>query len=115
MNITINNHNFKTKTVFSSKDTQKGMMRKSFGDDFNGMLFLMDDRDHCFWMKNCIVPLDIIFISDNKITKIHHNCPPCKTKDCENYCGNGDMILEIIGGSCKRLNIGVGDKIRFKN
>ena len=49
MNISINNHNFKTKTVFSSKDTQKGMMGRSFEKGFNGMLFLMSDGDHCFW------------------------------------------------------------------
>ena len=109
MNISINNHNFKTKTVFSSKDTQKGMMGRKFEKGFNGMLFLMSDGDHCFWMKNCIIHLDIIFISDNVITKIHHDCPPCETKDCENYCGDGDMILEIKGGSCKRYGIEEGD------
>ena len=73
----------------------------------------MSDGDHCFWMKNCIIHLDIIFISDNVITKIHHDCPPCETKDCENYCGDGDMILEIKGGSCKRYGIEEGDSIEF--
>jgi uncharacterized membrane protein (UPF0127 family) len=50
-------------------------------------------------------------IEDDIITKIHHNCPPCKTKDCENYCGEGNMILELQGGTCKKSNINVGDKI----
>ena len=48
---------------------------------------------------------------DDIITKIHHNCPPCKTKDCENYCGEGDMILEVQGGTCKKLGIKSGDTI----
>jgi uncharacterized membrane protein (UPF0127 family) len=62
-------------------------------------------------MKNCITNLDIIFIEDDVITKIHHNCQPCKTKDCENYCGEGDMILEVQGGTCKKLGIKSGDTI----
>jgi uncharacterized membrane protein (UPF0127 family) len=41
----------------------------------------MDDKEHSFWMKNCITSLDIIFIKNNKITKIHKECKPCKTED----------------------------------
>jgi uncharacterized membrane protein (UPF0127 family) len=113
MNININNNNFKVKTLFSQKDTSNGMMGKKFDNTFNGMLFLMSDGLHCFWMKNCIIPLDIIFIQDHIISKIHHNCPPCKTKDCGNYCGEGDMILELQGGTCKKLDIKSGDKVIY--
>ena len=88
------------------------MMGKRF-EDFNGMLFLMGDGKHCFWMKNCIINLDIIFIDNNKITKIHHDCKPCKTEDCDNYCGIGDMILEIPGGYCKELDIKEGDIVKI--
>jgi uncharacterized membrane protein (UPF0127 family) len=111
MELIINKNKFKVKTVISSKDTSEGMMNKNFDDTFNGMLFIMSEGQHCFWMKNCITNLDIIFIEDDVITKIHHNCLPCKTKDCENYCGEGDMILELQGGTCKDLGIKIGDKI----
>jgi len=111
MELIINKNKFNVKTVISSKDTSQGMMNKQFNNTFNGMLFIMSEGQHCFWMKNCITNLDIIFIDDDTITKIHHNCPPCKTKDCRNYCGEGDMILELKGGSSKNLNINVGDKI----
>jgi uncharacterized membrane protein (UPF0127 family) len=111
MIININKNKFNVKTVFSSKHTQNGMMGKKFDDNFNGMLFLMSDGPHCFWMKNCIIPLDIIYIKDNTISKIFHNCPPCKTKECENYCSEGDMILELQGGTCKELGIKSGNKI----
>ena len=113
MRLKIKNNIFKIKTVFSKRDTQNGMMGRKFDSTFNGMLFLMDDGQHCFWMKNCITSLDIIFISNNKITEIHHNCQPCETKDCNNYCGEGDMVLEVAGGTCKKLNITIGDVIHF--
>ena len=111
MELIINKNKFKVKTVISSKDTSRGMMNKQFDDTFNGMLFIMSEGEHCFWMKNCIIPLDIIFIDNDTITEIHSNCPPCKTKDCENYCGEGDMILELQGGTCKTLGIKIRDKI----
>jgi uncharacterized membrane protein (UPF0127 family) len=113
MKLTINKNKFTVKTVMSPKDTSRGMMGKKFDNTFNGMLFIMDDGPHCFWMKNCVIPLDIIFIKDNVITKIHNNCHPCKTKDCGNYCGEGDMILELQGGTCSRLNIEPGDNIDY--
>ena len=111
MLININNHPFKVKTVFTTKDTQQGMMGKKFDNSFNGMLFLMNEGDHCFWMKGCLIDLDIIFINDNKITKIHHNCTPCNGDNCPNFCGYGDSILELRGGTCNRLDIKKGDKI----
>ena len=83
MIIKINNNKFKVKTVITPKDTESGMMGKKFDSSYNGMLFLMDDGEHCFWMKNCIIPLDIIFIDSNTITKIHYNCSPCTTDECE--------------------------------
>ena len=68
MNLTINKNKFKVKTVMSSKDTSEGMMNKKFDNTFNGMLFIMSEGQHCFWMKNCITNLDIIFIEDDVIT-----------------------------------------------
>ena len=113
MEIFLKNKKFNVKTVITKKDTQEGMMNKKFDSTFNGMLFLMDDGDHCFWMKNCIIPLDIIFINDNVITKIHHNCEICKTDNCPNYCGEGNLILELPANTCKKLGLQIGDKIKF--
>ena len=113
MKLSINEHNFKVKVVKTSKETQRGMMGKDFDNTFNGMLFIMDEGLHCFWMKNCIIPLDIIFIENETITKIHHNCSPCVSEDCNNYCGTGDIILEVRGKTCRKLGIKEGDKVLF--
>jgi uncharacterized protein len=69
------------------------------------MLFFMKNGPHSFWMKNCIVHLDIIYIHDHKIIKIHHNCKPCFENDCDHYEGSGDLVLELPGGTCKKYNI----------
>jgi hypothetical protein len=115
MELVINNNLFNVKFVMNRRDIERGMMNKKFNKDFNGMLFLMPDKEHSFWMKNCIISLDIIFIKDNKITKIHKNCKPCRDEKCKRYPGKGDMVLEINGGDCDKYDIIVGDKIIFQD
>jgi uncharacterized membrane protein (UPF0127 family) len=112
MILDINTNKFKVKIVSSKKDTQNGMMGKRF-TDFDGMLFLMGSGEHSFWMKNCIIPLDIVFIEGNEITKIHSNCQPCDKNNCPHYEGLGDLVLELRGGTCKDLGIVEGDVIKF--
>ena len=96
--VKINNNLFNVITVLTEKDIQEGMMGKKFNDKFNGMLFVMEPGQHSFWMKNCEISLDIIFIKDMKVSTIHKNCPPCRDEKCPNYPGEGDLILEIAGG-----------------
>lgn len=114
MEIKLNDNVFKVKVAMSEKERANGMMKKRFDDTFNGMLFLQGRDHHCFWMKNCIIPLDIIFIDNNIITKIYHNCQPLPDNhgnDYENYCGDGDLVLELMGGTSNKLNISEGDKL----
>ena len=113
MELIINNNLFNVNCVITQKDIKNGMMNKRFDDTFDGMLFIMKDGEKSFWMKNCIIPLDIIIIKDNVIQKIHHNCPPCESDDCPRYTGNGDLVLEIEGGSCEEYDIKEGDRIYF--
>jgi uncharacterized membrane protein (UPF0127 family) len=109
----INHHIFKTKVLKTPREIMLGMMGKKFTGEFNALLFVMNKSESAFWMKNCIVPLDIIFIQDGKITKIHHNCPPCKTEECKTYPGNGELVIEMPGGTCKGMNIKRGAKVYF--
>ena len=87
------------------------MMGKTFNKNFNSMLFVMDKRNNSFWMKNCIIPLDVIFINDGKITSIHHSCEPCTKTPCKMYKGFGQLIIEVEGGTCKKNNFKKGDEV----
>jgi hypothetical protein len=137
----INNYIFTTKLVYTPHDIQQGMMNSRFGKDFDSMLFVFpkenseptayDDADvyimmqydsivnvrknyHCFWMKNCIIPLDMIFIKNNIVQQVHHSSEPCSIgKECETYCGFADFVLEVDGGTCKRCGISIGSIVKF--
>ena len=113
MKVKVNNNIFKIKTLIDEKSQGIGMMNKKFDKSFNGLLFLMGGKKQCFWMKNCIISLDIIMIKNNVIVNIHSNCPPCNDEDCPSYCGMGNIVLELKGGACERLNIQPGDTVEY--
>jgi uncharacterized membrane protein (UPF0127 family) len=112
MKLIVNDNIFKVKLAVTPSATKKGMMFQEFDDSFDGMYFVMPESgEQCFWMKNCIIPLDIIMVEGNAITKIHHDCPPCNVDDCPNYCGSGNRVIELPGGTCKKLGIVEGQDI----
>jgi len=113
MKVKIGENIFSVKIADNNYSRAQGMMKRTFTDEFNGMLFLMNEHTNCFWMKDCVIPLDIIFIDNQTISKIHHDCLPCHGEDCDSYCGRGYMILEIQGGSSKELGIQKGDEVKF--
>jgi uncharacterized protein len=113
MKVKINEKTFNVKTLIDKKSQSIGMMGKRFNKTFNGLLFLMSGKKQCFWMKNCIIPLDIIIIKNNVIVTIHRECPPCRGNECPSYCGSGNIVLEIAGGDCDRLNIQAGDSVTY--
>lgn len=113
MKVKINNNLFKVKPLIDKKSQIVGMMNKTFDSSFEGLLFLMGGKKQCFWMKNCIIPLDILIIKNNVIVNIHHNCPPCFSKNCSSYCGNGNIVLELQGNTCSDLGIESGDTVEY--
>lgn len=113
MKVKINDNIFKVKTLIDNKSKSIGMMGKKFDKTFNGLLFLIGGDKQSFWMKNCIIPLDIIIIKNNVIVNIHHNCPPCRGNECPSYGGNGNIVLEVKGGTCEYLDIESGDTVEY--
>lgn len=82
----------------------------------NGMIFIFEKPEKVnFWMKNMKIPLDLIFISDNKIAKIYSSVPACKTEDCPGYSSdnNIDYVIETNAGFCKKYGIKSGQIIKL--
>ncbi|MEI7425030.1 MAG: DUF192 domain-containing protein [Candidatus Staskawiczbacteria bacterium] len=97
---------------------EKGLMNRERLDKDRGMLFIFDkDGIYPFWMKNTLIPLDIIWInSNNEVVFISQNAQPCKSLICTSVFPdkNAKYVLEINGGLCKENNFKVGDILNIK-
>ena len=103
----IGNHTF---ILEECKDFQKGLSEREHLLENEGMLFNFNDNSRkSFHMKGCLIPLDIIFINNGRVDKIHHNCNPCELDECEKYeHDSADIVVEVMGGTCENNNITEG-------
>jgi len=100
MKIRLNNKEIKVEVMDTPNGISTGMMGREQLD--GGMLFLFDGvGERYFWMKNCLIPLDIIFMVGGEVSEVYENCLPCESEPCEHYWGLADKVLELNGGTYK--------------
>lgn len=106
---------FQLEVTETEEQRQMGLMyRESLPDD-RGMLFEFDPPMPVqFWMKNCRMSLDMIFLRAGEIKAIAHNVPPCESDPCPTYGTPAeiDQVIEIRGGLAKEIGLKEGDKIK---
>ncbi len=96
----------------------RGLMYRHSLAPNTGMLFIYDHpAPYAFWMKNCFIHLDIIWLSaDKKIVYYVENVPPCDQSDCPSY-GSMNMakyVVEANPGTVKKHKLKLGDKIEIR-
>lgn len=84
-----------------------------------GMLFAFyDEEPRRFWMKNTLIPLDMIFVdSSSKIIDIKENVPPCKQEECPTYPSKepAQYVLEVNAGFVQEKGVKIGDRLATFN
>jgi hypothetical protein len=94
------------------------MYRESIAPD-RGMLFLFPETGvYPFWMKNTLIPLDMIWIDEQKrIVHVEPNVPPCAADPCPSYppTGPARYVLELAGGRAAAYGLKKGDPLLFRN
>jgi uncharacterized membrane protein (UPF0127 family) len=107
-------HRFTVEVARTASEQQTGMMhRRSVGPDA-GMIFPYDPpQDVAFWMKNTLIPLDMIFIrADGTIARIAANATPLSLQPVPAFEPVA-AVLEIAGGRAAELNIREGDRVEW--
>jgi uncharacterized membrane protein (UPF0127 family) len=104
--------------VKTESDRQKGLSGRSFLDSGSGMLFAFNTKNvsPIFWMKDMQIPVDIIWIRNEKVTKIDKDVPvPAQSTNDSNLIkyngGNIDYVIEVNAGFTSQNNIKVGDQV----
>ncbi|HEY0836534.1 MAG TPA: DUF192 domain-containing protein [Azospirillum sp.] len=94
-----------------AQQAQGLMFREKMAPDA-GMLFVHDrPQPATFWMKNTLIPLDMLFVgADGRIVNIHERAVPHSLEGIRS-AGPVKGILEINGGMSARLGIRPGDRV----
>ena len=115
--VTINDVVFYVERADDDNERAMGLMYREQMDDDSGMLFIFPDSQYrAFWMKNTLIPLDILYFDNSrKLINISENTPPCKntTTRCPNYPSEkpAKYVLEINAGLSQKHGFKVGDEM----
>ncbi len=133
----LNNQPVMLEVANTPEAISKGLMGRTYLPARKGMLFVFNDVAYRhFWMKNTLVPLDMIFIklktntpddghwhapSKHKVgetgavVQVIHNAMPCKKEPCAVYSSRypADRVVELAGGQARTLGIKQGSMVRL--
>ena len=95
-------------------DIQTGLMYRNYMKNNQGMLFVFDnDQPRSFYMKNTRIPLDLIFINENKnIVSFQKNAKPFDESSLPSNAP-AKYVLEVNAGLTNEWKVSVGDSIDF--
>jgi hypothetical protein len=115
--VIMGNEKIELEVTKTPEQQELGLMYRQSLDKNRGMLFTFSPpRKVGFWMKNVIIPLDMVFIQNGKIKAIANNVPPCSVDPCPVYAPETlvDTVIELKNGRAKELGLKIDDSIEIK-
>lgn len=114
----IRGHKYSLMIAKDDKSRQVGLSNRKSLDENSAMLFIFEKKGkYSFWMKDTQIPLDIIYINDEKIVHIVKNAAPQKgnSGNLPIYTppAEANYVLEINGGQSDKYKFANGDTIKF--
>jgi hypothetical protein len=95
----------------------QGLMYRESLASGRGMLFVFSSPSvQSFWMKNTLIPLDMIWMDGSgTIVAIHRSVPPCKADPCPTYDpkAEANYVLELAGGEAAKHGLTVGSRLQL--
>lgn len=116
---TISGYSYNLLIANDDKSRQIGLSDRKSLDKNTGMLFIFPKKGlYSFWMKNTQIPLDMIWINDNKIVYIEKNAPPQAGKNSNlpiyTPTQEANYVLEVNGGESDKYKFKKGDTVTLK-
>jgi len=95
----------------------KGLMFRQQLEGRRGMLFVFPSSyRHSFWMKDTLIPLDILWLDDaRRVVDIKEEAVPCEKDPCPHYVPEEEAVyvLEVNAGEVRKHGIKKGDQWMF--
>jgi len=96
---------------------QRGLMFRERLAPNEGMVFVFPEPgDYPFWMKNTLIPLDILWLdAQARIVSIARSVPPCKADPCPSYPpdATASYVIEVVSGFARQHGLKVGDVVKL--
>lgn len=94
---------------------ERGLMFRQRLDEGRGMLFVFEEEEeHSFWMKNTLIPLDMIFVSaEGRVVGVVSRAEPLSL--APRTGGRCRYVLEVPGGWAEVRGVQPGDRVRLEN
>lgn len=110
MKVRVNNKEYDVEVARTEEEKEVGLSNIEYLPDDEGMLFVYDTPQEVgFWMKDTLIPLDIVFINDEEeVISVHQGIPNDETPIIED---DVLYVLEVPAGS----GIKTGDEIEFED
>lgn len=107
---------FNLEVAMTKAELLRGLMYRNHLPEKTGMLFpFFPARTVNFWMKNTLIPLDMLFIRNQQVVHIITDASPCMADPCPSYNSvlPVDMVVELPAGTVRQYAINFGDPIQF--
>ena len=116
--VVLDQHSFSVELATTENMRARGLMDRDHLAAGHGMLFVFARQEpQVFWMKNTLVPLDILYFDkDRKLVSMQLNAPPCKADPCPTYPSNEPAlyVLELPAGTAVSIGAAAGDVLTIK-
>jgi uncharacterized membrane protein (UPF0127 family) len=106
---------FKVEMALTDRQITRGLMFRRTLAERGGMLFdFHTDQTVTMWMKNTLLPLDMIFIrADGRVARIAANTTPQSTSIISSE-EPVRAVLEVRGGTARKFGISPGDRVEHR-
>ena len=108
-------HRLEVEIAADDDSRERGLMWRTSLAPGTGMLFVFPgEAEHSFWMKNTLIPLDMLFIgADGRIVGIVQNAEP-QSLDTRDVGAPSQYVLELPGGWTMKNGVRSGSKVEFE-
>jgi hypothetical protein len=99
----------------SNAERARGLMHRAEVPPGTGMIFFFDSpARHSFWMFNCLVALDLVWLdAQGTVVDVKVAAPPCPAEPCESYMPSGpaSIVIEVAAHEAARLGLVPGARV----